>query len=626
MIKESNSTKTTLIILGIVLLWGIGFYLWLAYAVPHILKVPKDLSYTADLVSVDNFFDENLGEYSGEKHSNSFFSYHVASQKNNIVNIQNNFEVRSFDGRKIFSSNPVYGIDEKTWMHVKGEGDKDREGYLFAPRNLKKDQIFTYWHVSTSVGAQMKYVAEENLYGLKVYKYEKINLDPVDQSEFFTHLQGIPEKRGIKLVNKLYLWIEPVSGHIVKQEEFSDDYYFFDRKTGERLGVYNKFSNVYSEKSVIEHIHDARVEKYKVLLVTYGIPILFFIAILLPNILRFSHLSKTRKIELFGLIVALLFILTTLGVTYFINKNVNESEQQKFSDEADEILLTIERRFGAYIDILRGAQGFVAASSFVDRDEWTSYIKNLELEKKYPGVLAIGYAPVVDPDRTESFIQDVQKNDLKDFRIFPEKVTKKYAPVLYIEPRLERNLKAIGFNFYSEEDRTDALDRAYKLKDLSVTSKIELINEPDNDKQPGFLIYIPIMRQPQKAVEGIYTNQDVTGYVFAAFRMDDLMKNIFTQGRTDLDFHIFDGLRTVPESHMFDYDEKANIGVKTVFKRVDILNIADRAWAVEFFNDPSFQVDKTKKLLPIVIMIGGIIFSILFYLVFYVLFTTKRKL
>jgi CHASE1-domain containing sensor protein len=611
--------------LGTAGLCALAYFGWVTYVTPIILKVPHDFSYAADLVSVDNFFDENENEFSGEKYSNSSFSYKVVSYEKDIAKIQNNFEVKSFGGKKIFAASPVYGIDAKTWKHVEGYGDKDRDGYLFAPRGVKKDQTFRFWYVSTSVGADMSFVGEENLYGLKVYKFEKNSTEPIDQSEFFTHLKGVPEERGIKLVNRLYVWVEPTSGYIVKQEEFSDDYYFFDQKTGKRLGTYNKFSNVYSEKSVISHVNTARTEKYKILAVTHGVPILVLLVGLALFVVNYSQLNHTKRVKILGGIVVIFLIIITSVVSYFIKKNIDDSESALLAQQADEIYLNVDRRVNSYVDILRGAQGLIDSSSFVDRSEWTRYINNLDLEKKYPGVLSIGYAPLVDEADKARFIAAIQEKDIKDFNIFPEETRPKYSPILYIEPQIERNIKVIGFDFYSETNRSNALQQASKIEGLSLTGKIELLNEGVDGDHPGFVMFLPIFRKANRSLDEVYTKENVIGYVFAAFRMEDLMRDLLGSKSIDLCFHIYDGLITSPSALMYDYDPDRIEDVKTLFSRTDVLNIGDRIWAIKFYNDPNFQVEKTKSMLPYVIFFGGIIFSVLFYLVFYFLVTTKER-
>lgn len=109
------------------------------------------------------------------------------------------------------------------------------------------------------------------------------------------HLPGVPEERGVKLGNVINLWIEPVSGYVVKMEDYSRDYYFFDIKTGQKLAPYNQFLNTYTEQSVRDHVEKAKEAKNRVIIVQIIVPavlvfILVFTAIFYsyPNLFIFS--------------------------------------------------------------------------------------------------------------------------------------------------------------------------------------------------------------------------------------------------------------------------------------------------------------------------------------------------
>ena len=57
----------------------------------------------------------------------------------------------------------------------------------------------------------MQYIGERFAYGIKVLRYESKHIDPVDQTDFMHFLPDVPEKRGVKLSNKITMWIEPIS-------------------------------------------------------------------------------------------------------------------------------------------------------------------------------------------------------------------------------------------------------------------------------------------------------------------------------------------------------------------------------------------------------------------------------
>jgi hypothetical protein len=224
--------------------------LWYRVVVPRVLMIPDDFSYTANVISVDNFYDEAAAEYRGEEYSQTVFSYAVVGKANGALRIKNTFDVHSLDGRPIFKTEPVYTIDPFTGAHVLETGEPPRIGYLFAPRFLTKGKSFTYWHASSNAPGVMRFVDEEKLYGLTVYKYETNYGGPIDQTAQLSFLPDVGTSKGVTLLAKNFIWVEPVTGYLVKQEDYSVDYYFYDLHSGKRLAPYNQFLNTFSEQSV----------------------------------------------------------------------------------------------------------------------------------------------------------------------------------------------------------------------------------------------------------------------------------------------------------------------------------------------------------------------------------------
>lgn len=63
------------------LIVGISLPVWIFFIAPFLLKIPTDFSYKANIISVDNFYDEKIGDYRGEQYSNTKFSYQVVDKK-----------------------------------------------------------------------------------------------------------------------------------------------------------------------------------------------------------------------------------------------------------------------------------------------------------------------------------------------------------------------------------------------------------------------------------------------------------------------------------------------------------------------------------------------------------------
>lgn len=268
--------KRTLFILALLLLL---FVLpWHYFIGPELTRLPANFSYTADVDSTDNLYDESAQKFSGDRHSVTRFYYEVTDSSSSVIAVKNVFDVRTQGGDKIFSVERLYGIDPKTRKHVADYGDHDRDGYLFAPRHLKEGQQFTYWHINYDGGANMKFVSKETLFGLPVYHYEThYEGVRIDQTKNLTNLPGVPEKRGVILEPYLQLWVEPFTGSLIKYQDQTTAYYY-DITTGKRLNPWNKFSNTYTQSSVEKQVKAARKQKFIYHLVETEVPALLILS------------------------------------------------------------------------------------------------------------------------------------------------------------------------------------------------------------------------------------------------------------------------------------------------------------------------------------------------------------
>lgn len=171
------------------------------------------------------------------------------------------------------------------------------------------------------------------------------------------HLPGVPEERGVKLGNRISLWIEPISGYLVKLEERSEEYFYFDIKTGQKIAPYNQFLNVYTEEAFHEHIEKAKQVKYKVIIIQIVVPvILFLIFILLFLFYRYPRsFLFSREYAL-----PLLFFISGIGITFSIlsisQKNIENNETRDFSAQAMDITHNIKDRMDIYINVLAGGR------------------------------------------------------------------------------------------------------------------------------------------------------------------------------------------------------------------------------------------------------------------------------
>lgn len=350
--------------------------IWLFLIAPHFKKLPNNFNYSADILSLDNFYNESIKRFEGEKISKTIFNYHTVAKATNYLVLEVIFDVRQLNDRPIFSVSRFYYIDPYTQKHIITDGLK-RKGYLFSPVYSNKSD-YHYWHVNYDTPALLKYSNTEKINGLSVFKYHA-NYE-ADQTENLSYLPGVPDKRGVRVNIGLDVWIEPISGWLVKYEDHSFGY-FYDRSTGKFILPWNKFSNRYTQTSIQSHVYQAMFLKWKFITVDFIVPGLLVLFSLISfwlgykqSKLKFIHHSivvyihKLEEIILPVLGSALLLIITIEVTYYFLfqfqKKNVFKIGISQWVENV------------AYGDAIRGFKDGLAEQGFIENQNVFFFIEN----------------------------------------------------------------------------------------------------------------------------------------------------------------------------------------------------------------------------------------------------------
>ena len=182
----------------------------------------------------------------------------------------------------------------------------------------------------------MTFAAEETLSGLPVYRYEThYEGVKIDQTKDLTSLPGVGVTRGIKLEPYLQVWVEPLTGRMVKYEDDTVAS-FYDLKTGKILHPWNHFSNGFTPESVMNQVEQARKVKTMFLLVEEGVPL--FLAFLALFILLF-HSFRQPTVRFF-FFVLFLTAMCIVGRALFAPAIVQPS---RYTGPVETIRLAAER-------------------------------------------------------------------------------------------------------------------------------------------------------------------------------------------------------------------------------------------------------------------------------------------
>ncbi|GEO02552.1 hypothetical protein AAE02nite_02160 [Adhaeribacter aerolatus] len=325
--------------------------------------------------------------------------------------------------------------------------------------------------------------------------------------------------------------------------------------------------------------------------------------------------------------IPFLFFLGVTIFSYFYLKQRREAELKSwFNFKVAQAEEQIKRRASHYVQVLKGAKALFTASNEINRTEWKYYIQALEVYESYPGIQGIGFAEVIRPENLQAHIQRVRAEGFPDYTIHPAGPRAIYTPIVFIEPFSGRNLRAFGFDMFSEPIRREAMEQARDTGQPVLSRKVILVQEDSTAVQPGFLLYLPVYQNEILPASVADRRRLLKGYVYSPFRAGDLMNNVLSDDFERFTIQIYDGL-IKEDKHLLYARSPRNRQAKTsgnaaLTKEVKI-NLANNTWTVVLKAQPASAEVNSK--IPEIILVGGTVISLLIFFAFWSVGIRRRS-
>jgi diguanylate cyclase (GGDEF)-like protein/PAS domain S-box-containing protein len=284
-----------------------------------------------------------------------------------------------------------------------------------------------------------------------------------------------------------------------------------------------------------------------------------------------------------------LVLFVCLGITYQLWQKEQDDTLSRLSDDFDTHVLDgaerIKQRMATYELVLRGVQGLFVDK--VDRAGFARFVENLHLADSYPGIQGVGFSIIVPPDKKQLHIQKTRdqfrRTDIAPYTIWPAGERSFYTSILYLEPFSGRNLRALGYDMYSEPVRRQAMDQARDSDRAALSGRVTLVQETGQDVQYGCLMYLPVYKKNAPHETLVQRRTNITGWVYAPFRMKDLLRGVRGAHANNLNFEIYDGALINEKNRMHNTDGKIHTTAR--FTSVQPLNIAGHRWTLQVYAD-----------------------------------------
>ena len=322
-----------------------------------------------------------------------------------------------------------------------------------------------------------------------------------------------------------------------------------------------------------------------------------------------------------------LVLLVSMGATGLFWLKVRQAAyaglQAEFDFRARESHAQIDRRMEAYEHVLRGAKALFAVSHEVKRAQFRTYVETLRLADRFPGIQGVGFSLAIPPDGLQRHIDSIRAEGFPDYNLRPAGVRPQYTSIIYLEPFSGRNLRAFGYDMYSEPIRRAAMERGRDAAEAAASGKVTLVQETDKNVQAGFLLYLPVYRSGHDPAEVAGRRADLYGWVYAPFRMDDLMRGVMGERSSDLGLEIYDG-NTRSAAALMHRSVPLDGKTPSRFESEMQLDICGRQWTVVLHSLPAFE-QRYDPGLATAIAVGGMASSALLTLIVWLLIQGSKR-
>ena len=247
-----------------------------------------------------------------------------------------------------------------------------------------------------------------------------------------------------------------------------------------------------------------------------------------------------------------------------IERAESQRELSSMRETGQAVASALERRAASSSSFLRAGAALLSTTNEVDPQFFNRFVDELRLDPDFRGSDGIGWAVAVSPQEI-ALAPGERPPALEQLKVRPTPgpEVNRIVPVTYLQPSTQRNLRAIGFDMYSEPTRRIAMDQAVRAVAPTASGRVVLEQEGDGTA-PGFIIYMPVF-----AGDGM--TRQLRGFIYSPFNAQQFLDSALeleTQGEKGI--KLYDGA-VLPDRLMADKPSTFSSG-RTLIEEVTVAN------------------------------------------------------
>jgi len=331
-----------------------------------------------------------------------------------------------------------------------------------------------------------------------------------------------------------------------------------------------------------------------------------------------EHLPAHRSSAwVFPVVVLLASLAATIFLWQVSSREIQHIAENQLNDQAKEITGQLLKRLQANENILLGGNAlFSVRGDGLTRQEWRDYASSLKLEVNNPGILGFGFTIWTPQAQMPAHLTTIRAEGFPEYAVSPPGDRPFYTSIIWLEPFNAMNQRAFGYDMYAEPVRQAAMDRARDTGKTSISGKVKLVQEGEQDVQNGFLMYVPSYRRDMALATVEQRRAALRGFVYSPVRMHDFVLAALANLSERVDVAIYSGLEAAPERLLFSSREAQPPSLaanpSTDFCTSRTIEAYGASWNLMFTARPSLELQPSKSL--IILIMGALVSLLLFFL------------
>ena len=268
------SQKTMALAISVLLILGAGLARWRAVAEWNV-RIPKDWNFEVEFIGSEAPADQS-GKFPEKRlvtlYKRSLFVKEWGPKRAIIEDIYTGYDAQT--NAVTWEMKGVFIVDPATGRHIGHDTHPEAIGILYQfPRNSEEKAYTIFNHMYTNL--PYRFDRKDVIDGLDVNVFHfagDVYMDEIYQGTKAYPGFITPVGQRISGFYTTEVWVEPLTGGIIKQNENSTGDYFVDAKTRNKIAPVNFWGVKMAPKSVYQRVQDTKQQLRWMRIHQWGIP------------------------------------------------------------------------------------------------------------------------------------------------------------------------------------------------------------------------------------------------------------------------------------------------------------------------------------------------------------------